>query len=169
MYHRHESQKFVCKKTKNIEINVDKKNIIMTGIHNPRDGLYEIPVTKNYIQENNFVLPPITSIPSLSILKLSKDKMIKKVEKKVTFTPKLKRTVDNLNIKKFSRIIDPVIVKNTKNFIPVAITNNKINVILRKDKTKHDLVSFLHRAMCLPDPKTWEKAIKTGILFHGLD
>ena len=42
------------------------------------------------------------------------------------------------------------------------ITSPSINVILCKDTTKQDLVTFLHGAMCSPVPSTWIKAINNN-------
>ena len=45
---------------------------------------------------------------------------------------------------------------------PVSVSSPKLNVILRKDTTKHALVTFLHGAMGFPVPSTWIHAIENN-------
>ena len=78
----------------------------------------------------------------------------------------MKKNIDNMNLKKFSNVINPIIHSSSKKN-PVHVTHKKTNVFLRKDKIKYNLVTFLHGTMCPPDPRTWEKAIKTDTLFVG--
>ena len=62
---------------------------------------------------------------------------------------------------KFNNIIDPIINKNLKTIVPIAITE-KLNVIIRKTKTKKDLVDFLHCAMFSPVPSKWIKGTENN-------
>ena len=80
----------------------------------------------------------------------------------ISFTPKMKRTVNNMPNKKFANVISSFIANNTKSYVPVAVTTPKLNVILRKDKTKEELVKFLHGAVCSPTSPTWIKAINNN-------
>ena len=130
----------------------------MTGTRNHRDGLYDIPLEKTSIQQNNFIMPPLHPIYKISNVR--NEEFTKNQCNQISFTPKLKQTINNMNLKNFNNILQPVISNNTKDYVPVDLGSGKINVILRKDKTKDDLVSFLHGAVCFPTSPTWIKAIK---------
>ena len=84
----------------------------MTGTRDHCDGLYDIPLEKTLIQQNNFVMPPLHPIYKISNIK--HDKFTKNQCKQKKFTPKLKQTIDNMNIKKLNNILQPVISKTQK-------------------------------------------------------
>ena len=66
-----------------------------------------------------------------------------------------------MKISSFNNIVTPHIKNSVKNLQHVALSQ-KLNVILRKDKTKEDLVTFFHGAMGSVVPSTWIKAIKNN-------
>ena len=82
----------------------------------------------------------------------------------------LQRIVNTLKMTKFNNIINPIITKNLKTIVPIAITE-KLNVIIRKTKTKKDLIDFLHGSMFSLVPSTWIKGIENNPFstWPGLD
>lgn len=47
-------------------------NIIMKGTRNQRDGLYDISINKTMIQEKNYLLLELKTIPSINSVSLNK-------------------------------------------------------------------------------------------------
>ena len=139
----------------------------MKGKRNQRDGLYDIPLTKNFISEND--VEPAPKGVTLSS-KINSIQSISNMKTHISNTPYLQRAVNTLKMTKFNNIINPIINKNLKTIIPIAITE-KLNVILRKTKTKKDFVDFLHGAMFSPVPSTWIKGIENNQFstWSGLD
>ena len=169
-----DSKKLYAAKTNNIVIDVDENNKIMTGIRNPQDGLYDIPISTHHnidgINEN-YVLPVLKNVFTTKDVSRS-PKIIKNNATKSNFK-KLNSQLDdssinNMSTSVFNGIVDPCITKNLQNFVPVSFASSpKINVMLRKNKTKKDLVTFLHGAVFAPVASTWVKAIKITILLPG--
>ena len=152
------SSKLYATKTKNISIKVDENNKIMHGNRNCIDGLYDIEVHPKI--KENYILPKLNSIISQQAMQQPTYLTSKK---KIHFTPKSKKSVQNMTIKKFNNIILPIIEDNAKSLLPVPlIKTSKLNVIIRKNKTKKDLVKFLHAAAWSPVTDTWIKAIKNN-------
>ena len=67
-----------------------------------------------------------------------------------------------MQLKKVTTILHQYIKNPEKEFQTAQILSNKLNVIIRKDKTKSDLAGFLHGAMGSVVPSTWIKAIKNN-------
>ena len=151
--------KLYAVKSNNIKIDIDENNIVMKGHRNHRDGLYDIPLETQTIQQNNFVMPKLHPIYKFNVEKPTFETL---KTNHISFTPKMKQTVNNMTTRKFTNIISPFLYNNTKNYVPVAVTTPKLNVILRKDKTKEELVKFLHGAVCSPTSPTWIKAINNN-------
>ena len=59
-------------KSKDIKINMKEKDIIMRGTRNHRDGLYDIPIEKTVMQENNYLEPKSHMFPSLNLISTQK-------------------------------------------------------------------------------------------------
>ena len=155
-----DADKLYATKSKNICIDVRDSNKLMRGLRNPLDGLYDIPIQPTTIQ-HNYALPPVkNAVQNINLITSSKS--IPNKNKKVLFqTKKIKKTVSNMPINKFNNIILPIIAENNKTLCPVSINpSSKLNVILQKNETKKDLVTFLHGAMWSPVPSTWIKAVK---------
>ena len=67
-----------------------------------------------------------------------------------------------MSIKKVSNILKSRFVDFETKFQPAKLLNKKLNTIIRKDKTKADLASFLHGAMGSVAPSTWIKGIRNN-------
>ena len=85
------------------------------------------------------------------------------------FTKPKQQTINTMSYKKFNNIVKLIISQVKEQSIPLQINEiynrqRKLNanVILRKDKTRHDLVKFLHGAMCSPVPSTWIRVINNN-------
>ena len=88
----------------------------MHGNRNCIDGLYDIEIHPK-IQEN-YILPKLNSIISQQTIQ---QKTYPTPKKKMHFTPKSKKLVQNMTIKKFNNIILPVIEDNEKSFLRVPL------------------------------------------------
>ena len=108
----------------------------MKGIRNKQYGLYDIPITTI---APNYVLPSPKGILFTKKLNILSSSTFS--QKKVTNTPSTKKTIDNMNSKKFTNILKPIIQKNQQNYIPVTLTP-KLNVIIRKTRRKKILLRF---------------------------
>lgn len=145
-------------KSKNITINMHKKDIIMKGTRNHKDGLYDIPIKKTVMQEKIFVIPKLKTIPSLNFLSSRKTLSDVKNYKSIFSTKKQKPTVNNMAVKTCNNIVELINLKVNKKFIPVQLFP-KLNIILRKNKPKEERVRFLHGDICSPVSSTLIKAI----------
>ena len=72
----HKTKLYTIKSNK-IDIKIDKKDIFMEGTKNHQDGLYDIPVTKTTITNNNVVLPQLHCI-------ISAQQRVNKMQQNVT-------------------------------------------------------------------------------------
>lgn len=54
-----DDNKLYALKNKDIEVNFDKKDILLECTLNQIDGLWDIPLHKQSLQSNNYVCPPI--------------------------------------------------------------------------------------------------------------
>ena len=75
-----------------------------------------------------------------------------------------------MSIKKVTHILKPHLIDFKGRFQPTKLLTKKLNIIIRKDKTKSDFPSFLHGAVGLVAPSTWIKGIKKNkfIIWLGL-
>ena len=67
-----------------------------------------------------------------------------------------------MQLKKFENIIAPIIRTNITSLQPVTISSPSINLTIRKNEKKKDLITFLHGTMCSIVPITWIKEIKNN-------
>lgn len=125
------SDSLYAAKTKDIAINVDKKRKMMKWTQNYTDGLYDIPVYQERIN-NNFVLPTLKNANMHKIYQQKKINIIS-MYKKSFLKPKTKQTVNTMNMTKFNNIITPVIKKQCK---PDPISNNSFVKTQRNFKGK---------------------------------
>ena len=154
-----DNKKLYATKSKNIKIDLDPKNIILKGFRNPLDGLYDIPIEKTTLSENNYVMPRLHAIYNIEQTTTTlPTKFVKKPQQQKKRCSFQLQSVNNMSSKKFNNIISPIILSTTKKFTQVK-TTGKMNVILRKDTTKRDLVTFLHGAVCSPVTSMWVQAI----------
>lgn len=141
-------------------INYNSNVILLQGKRNIHDGLYDIPITN--IQPDNCILPPcIANIthkpvlpPSMSPPKAQPTSKPKKLNKYNEYN------INNITSTLLNTTIKQYLNSDTSTVTPITIVSPSLNVIIRKDTTKRDLVKFLHAACCSPVPSTWIKAIK---------
>ena len=161
-------QNLIAAKNNDIDINVVDHDIIIKGTRNQKDGLYDIPIsTLQGTTDPYFLTAPNFKMPKLHGL-------FRQQAKRITAHPQSQQfrrshhtnvTRNNVNImttKKVHNILKPYIVDPALHYKPVQILSPKLNVILRKDKPKSELVAFLHGAMGSVVSATWIKAIRNN-------
>ena len=138
-------------------LKVKKNNTtIMQGIRNFNDGLWDIPVVKNYIQTNNYISPPPSAIMQQSTFQTpSKTVKQQRRNSSTSSIQLLKREYDCLDSLIDANYTDQCINKHNK-------ISHKANVILRKKQTHVDLIKYLHKACFSPTISTFSKAIKNN-------
>ena len=149
-------------KSNEVEKLLDSQPILLEGQRNPVDGLWDTSLTadvhrfKEKIQDDVFVMP----LPHPNIYhdrKTNNDRIrtqssvAKKIVKK-----QLKHNDE------FDRILEEQRLKDVKEHHRVHLQNDKINIIIRKDKTKQELATFLHASCFSPVLSTFNKAIENG-------
>ena len=92
-----QADKLYAAKTKDVVIQVETKNTLMTGYRNPSDELYNIPITNTTLQSNNFVMPKLNVLPVQP--KKFKKSIIPHLPTKVFMTKKMQRSVKH-NVRK---------------------------------------------------------------------
>ena len=115
--------------------------------------------TDNYfLQSNNCVLPKLKgyTVKKQKTIQFNREPSTNKAN----ILTKSKRTINNMKTKTFNNIISPYIREALQPLQSVSLCSPKLNIILRKDKTKKDLVTFFHGAMGSVVPSTWICAIK---------
>ena len=154
-------------KTKLVAIKDNK--IILKGTRNYSDGLWDIPIYKRRISEQNYPDPSIhPGIYATNKLELANSLRVH--HSKITPTsnrhrrlPRHMRYYDQLlqdNIDYIS--IDKQVRQDKKTYIPVTITSPSMSVIIHKKKTHTDLVKYLHAAAFSPVKSTFQKAIQNN-------
>ena len=136
-------------KTKLVAIKNDK--VILEGTRKYADGLWDIPVHKQYVTTENYKQPHIH--PGLY-----KDRTTPKVDSIIT-TPKRPSKSKDLRLPKEYRYFDELIednidyisidkqvLKDKASYAPVTINNPSMAVIIQKKKTHLELVQYLHAA-----------------------
>ena len=148
---------------------VKNKEVILQGFRNTTDSLWDIPVAKKQVQQDNYISPPshaalYTSNPITSPA--------------VNHLHRKRSSASNTYNHIFSDL-EPLIDVNETHFLvdqqlkedaqdcQLGSIHPKINVILRKKQPQLDLVTFLHGACFAPVTSTWVKAIKMGTLQRG--
>ena len=111
-----DNKKLYAIKSKNIKIDLNDNDIIMRGTRNHRDGLYDIPIEKTEMQENNYLTPELHTIPSLNLIKSQPLISVTKNYKSIFYTKKQKPTVNNIPIRKFNNIVEPIIRRINSKF-----------------------------------------------------
>ena len=156
------NKEIIAIKNKDIQINVAPNNVIFKGIRNPVDGLYDIPV-----QTNNFITPPLKGLSYKNSLSSKQHQTKQQHVSLVSLSKKILRNkintestnINNISPHRFRHLVQPYINENNQRLTHVNISSPSLNMILQKDTTKKDLITFLHGAMCSPVPSTWIKAI----------
>ena len=139
--------------------------IVLQGIRNPHDKLWDIPVTKSTISPVNYALPSIH--PSMY-----KSRMPHKIN--ITTSTK-GRSVGQSKVlldemKRYNEIIDHNILDNyiaqnetdKKYFVdtPIDATRPSLAVIIRKKQTHTELAQYLHSAAFSPITSTFTQSIQ---------
>ena len=176
-----DSKQLFAIKTKDLKIDMDTNNILMQGYRNPTDGLYDIPITNAtinsapiqtdhyFIQPDNFVFPEVKGYTVQQHKKIKFPQCLSN-NKKIFQTKETKNNVNIMTLRKFNNILTQILNNTRSLYQPVNINaSGKLNVIIRKNETKHDLITFLYGAMCSPVPSTWIQAIKNIHFFYGQD
>lgn len=146
-----------------MKIDINNNDILFKSYHNPKDGLYNIPVFKTKLQHNNYIPPK--SYALMSSMYYSRAQKTPSTitntshslkNKKLSYSP---YHIEHVSDCDYNHIISPIIQKQQTSLKSVSLVHPSINIIIRKDRTKRDLVKFLHGACCSPAPPSWIKAI----------
>ena len=152
-------------------LKVHKNNkVIMKGIRNTSDGLWEIPIQKTKMTENACTNPVIhSSLYCKRIMnEISQHIPTPPSSKKHHKIPTHLRHMASLAITNdFENAIDRQLHEDNKQ---PHVYNNKSNIIIKKKQTHMELIQYLHACCFSPVPSTFIKAIKKGFLksFPGL-
>ena len=123
-----DKSKLVATKSNKIKVSYKNQDVLLKGIRNPTDGLYDVNIPTRKKQS-------VLNINTLPMQKL--DNLLESYKQQNTLISKT-------------------------DLHPIQVTNPSLNVILRKNQTKQQLVTFLHRACCCPTTQTWTKAIQNN-------
>ena len=134
-----------------------QETIVLQGIRNPHDKLWDIPVQKRTISQTNYTLPNIH--PAIYHQAFAKPRKVNIVtEHKVRAVDKSKELLEEL--KRYNEIIDHNILDNyisqnsadnkylIKNPMDAALPS--LAVIIRKKQTHTELAQYLHCAAFPP-------------------
>ena len=136
--------------------------VLVEGKRNITDGLYDIPIYKNLIHKNNYVEPQHHGL-SYKLPKTNSIVQSTPTEQPKEDNRKLFRIFYGLNkpidVNECDLLCNKQQKEDTRKYQKVSI-NQKINVILRKDKTKQDLAQFHHASLYSPVQLTLIQAIK---------
>ena len=146
---------------------VKDDKVVLKGIRNRTDNLWDIPVQKKSISCDNYEEPRVhAAIYSTPI----SDTPVKK--KMFQSTQKIKHTIPKF-LRQFndiidSNIFDSIITKQMKidaaQYCPVRIIKEQpsLAVIIQKKKTHMELAQYLHAACFSPVKSTFVKGIKNN-------
>ena len=144
------------------KLSVIKNNIVvMEGHRNYTDGLWDTPITKSSI--TSYKKLPQANHAGLynKILKtthqVGSNFKIRQTKKTSSYRP----TVTLPGIQDCEAIIQEQFFRDNELLHSVYLQPN-MNVVIRKDRTKQDLVKFLHAAAYGPTNKTWTKAVNNN-------
>ena len=147
---------------------IKNKKIVLQGIRNKCDGLWDIPVTKRTLSPTNYEFPPIH--PAIYPSTATKPKQTKRPFSSRSTT--VKNTIPQ-HMRRMNAVIEDTIFQNTldqqlhediKHIQRVALIhdNPSLSVIIQKRKTHMELVQYLHAACFSPVRSTFIKAIKNN-------
>ena len=143
-------------------ITLKNNKVILRGIRNPKDGLWDIPIKKTEITTNCYISP--SSLGALrqqqSFQKIQHE--IKRVSNMTSHTiPTHLQCLGNLAIDNdFNNTIEEHKQQVARN----QIAHQKANLMPRKKQTHMELVQYLHAACFPPVLSTFKKAIQKGFL-----
>ena len=142
-------------------IAVKNNKIILEGVRNRHDGLWDIPVPKHNITTQCCIQPNIHAVLHQK----------SKHEVKHDNKPPPTKSISTLlppHLQNLGELASTIDLENA--ITHQLIHDNKFppkpkaNIILRKKETHMNLVRYLHAACFSPVPSTFKKAIKNGFL-----
>ena len=152
-----------------IEKLVDKQPILIRGKRNRMDNLWHtqmnVPINNSTINTNNVQLPVrhaalYSQQTRSSLSRPNVQRQSATVSKRVSFN---NYDCERITMNKLNHTIKEQRKEDVRHKYSMAqVCNNKLNVIIRKDKTKCDLAIFLHKAVGSPVLSTLLKAIDNG-------
>ena len=151
---------------------VKEDEVILQGKRNLTDGLWDIPIHKSTINKENYLEPQCHGFP-YATPKNNNVKQNIRTEKQKTEKKDFFRVFDGLNklidVNECEHLCNKQLKEDTRQYLKVNI-QQKLNVILRKDKTKEDLARYHHGSLFSPVQSTLVHAIKNNQLtsFPGL-
>ena len=154
---------------------VTKNNkVVLQGVRNHVDKLWDIPIQKRVLHSNNCVIPPLH--PSLYASRVIPSKN-QPPQAKVSY-PSLKKnmksttSVANISLATINSLIkEQRTMDQDKMTVLTPIPEQpSLHVIIRKKQTKLELAKYLHACLLSPVTSTLLTAIKKGFLitFPGL-
>jgi hypothetical protein len=154
----------------NNKMNVHKNNqIIMSGIQNHEDGLYDIPIAKVHVSKNNYQPPQLhpalyyNNTPRKPVWNVKKE--INKVTPRINLLRKAFPRLHKLaSHNECDQIIEEQEIIDHKCHIIAEIfrSHPTLSVIIRKNQTKADLARYLHAAWFSPVKSTWKKSTQNN-------
>ena len=151
---------------KRVLVAIKNKKVILTGIRNKYDKLWDIPIHKSTISPQNYSLPEIHPSIYSTRTKNDKENIVHspssfKTPSDVTFKTELNQYHDLID----HNILDNFLKKEKRTKQKYCKTNlspenPSLAVIIRKKQTHAELVDYLHGACFSPVKSTFEQAIK---------
>ena len=133
--------------------------IVVTGIRNHQDGLWDIPVWKEKLQDNHFVAPKAHG--GMYAMKVNRRRWIP--PPKPPDSP-VKTTSSNKWMHDFDELIEDNKWDTSIKYQMREDRRECLNVIIQKDKTKKELAQYLHASLFSPTMHTLVQAIKRNHL-----
>ena len=163
---------------KHVLLVIKNKNIVLRGIRNRRDNLWDIPIQKRRISPQNYQLP--AHCPALHT-KINTVRNSKSKKKNTTnIAPHAHSTIDvfRKELGKYIDLTDINILDNQLNRMKkdANTTYCRVNlqpkqpslaVIVKKKQTHTELVQYMHATCFAPVTSTFETAVKANFLAHG--
>ena len=143
--------------------------IIMSGIRNHEDGLYDIPIAKVQVSENNYQPPQLH--PALYYNNTPRKTVYNVKKEENSITPRrnlLRKAFPRLHKLASHNECDQIIEEQERidhkchNIAEIFRSHPTLSVIIRKNQTKADLARYLHAACFSPVKSTWKKSIQNN-------
>ena len=127
--------------------------IILRGIRNYNDGLWDIPVQKTVIHENNYVFPKVYSNTPTKHPSAVPSPQLQRKRKQSKRKQLLQHVFGSMEPLIDSNHTDQCLAEQQK-------LDHHANVIIRRKQTHVELIKYLHKACFSPTVSTFTKAIK---------
>ena len=152
---------------KNKMLAIKKNEIILRGRRNYLDGLWDIPIEKSRLQSDNYNNPTIHGFQyknqSSNNIQRNYETKEKQTKKDKTFFRLFYGLNKLIDVNECDYLCNNQQKIDTRQY-SIARLIPKMNVILRKDKTKMDLAAYHHASLFSPVHSTLEYAIKNNHL-----